>query len=377
MEEIHLDIDYELLWRKVHGSISKEEEKLLANWLAKSSENQAYFDWVKDQNNGNIGLVKDSDTSVGWANMDRFITTHRRKKNRAIIGVAASVILAISFIYILVFQEPVDQVPKMLTANIESGSSQAFLVTSEGTIGLSDQNQDASSSQYSISKNGISYGDEDTKENEVHILKVPKGGEYQVVLSDGTKVWLNADTELKYPVSFQQSSRIVELKGEAYFEVAKDPNRPFEVHSDGHNVTVLGTQFNLSCYESKPVVTTLVEGSVSLADQYTENEVMLKPGEQASYISVVDSWKVEEVDVELYTAWKEGYYYFKKETLEDILETLARWYDVEFEFRNKKDAGIPFTGKLKKYEDLNEFLKLLEKTNEVEFEIENRKVLVK
>ncbi len=377
MKEIHLDIDFELLWKKVYGGISKEEEKLLANWLAKSSENQAYYDWVKDQSNGNIGLVRDSDASVGWVNIKRIISRERRKKSRTVMAVAASVALMIFLsVYVLLFQKQPDQVSKMLSTNIESGSSQAFLVTSKETISLSNQDQNVSSSQYSISKNGIIY-DDDAKKNEVHILKVPKGGEYQVVLSDGTKVWLNADTELKYPVSFQQSRRIVELKGEAYFEVAKDLNRSFEVHSNGHNVTALGTQFNLSCYESKPILTTLVEGSVLLTDHYTEKGMMLKPGEQASYVNVLDSWKVEEVDVKLYIAWKEGYYYFKKETLGDILETLARWYNVEFEFRNKEDASIPFTGKLKKYKDLNEFLKLLEKTNEIEFEIENRKILVK
>lgn len=171
------------------------------------------------------------------------------------------------------------------------------------------------------------------------ILKAstPRGGTYQIVLSDGTKVWLNASSELKFPASFNQTKqRSVELSGEAYFEVAKNKMKPFMVRSNGQEIEVLGTHFNVNSYlDEKVTKTTLLEGAIKLSQLKRDNPAsyVLRPGQQAVAGNTVVIRNVDAMDV---IDWKNGMFIFNKESLESIMRKLSRWYDVDVVFEDEK-----------------------------------------
>lgn len=181
-------------------------------------------------------------------------------------------------------------------------------------------------------------------------LEVPRGGEYDLVLEDGTRVWLNADSRLKYPVVFPGSERRVMLEGEAYFEVARDTNRPFLVETGVQSLRVLGTAFNVCAYPDEPdIYTTLVHGSVALSTGGQGHECVLVPGEQAVCHVHNGSFTVGKVDVSQVAAWKKGLFVFENQNLEQIMLKLARWYNVTVFFRNEAAKTIEFRGNLPKY----------------------------
>jgi ferric-dicitrate binding protein FerR (iron transport regulator) len=196
------------------------------------------------------------------------------------------------------------------------------------------------------------------------LLEVPRGGEYHLTLADGTGVWLNSDTRLRFPFPFAARAREVYLEGEAYFEVRRDEERPFIVRTGAGAVNVLGTSFNISAYpENSDMVTTLVEGSVEVA--VAGSLTRLVPGQQAAWRR--GEITVREVDVASCTSWIKGVFEFEDTSLREILTYLARWYNVSFEFAGEEVAGLRFTGGAKKYLPLEEFLTVIERSCEVKF----------
>ena len=194
-------------------------------------------------------------------------------------------------------------------------------------------------------------------------ITVPRGGEYQLTLSDGTRVWLNAETELKYPVAFVGEGREVMLKGEAYFEVAKNVSRPFVVKTEQLDIKVLGTSFNMKSYPSETQQVTLVQGKVEVrVGNYSRK---LQPGEQLNYSS--EGPEIRNVDVKAYTAWKDRRFVFNDDLLEEVIHKLGRWYDVEFFLRDAEVRKIRFTGNLPKYRNLDQVLNKLELTTHIRF----------
>ncbi|HEY6900894.1 MAG TPA: FecR domain-containing protein, partial [Puia sp.] len=195
---------------------------------------------------------------------------------------------------------------------------------------------------------------------------------HKLVLSDGTQVWLNAQTTLTYPVSFTGKERVVKLTGEAYFEVAHDGTKPFKVVSNGQEVQVLGTSFDIKAYADEPVVqTTLLTGSVKLSA--SNNYVLLKPGQQAVLENNKD-FSVNEVEPSESIAWKNGYFLFKNEGIESVMRTIARWYNVDVSYEGdvkKRRLG----GTVSRYQNLDDLLKTIELTKSVKFKIEGRKVI--
>ncbi|WP_426791154.1 FecR family protein [Sphingobacterium sp. WOUb80] len=212
---------------------------------------------------------------------------------------------------------------------------------------------------------------------------IPRGGTYKIILADGTRVWLNADTRLKYQFNKQKQVRELELDGEAYFEVAhqnigEGEQRkavPFLVRTAGYTVKVHGTSFNVTAYRGEPSRTTLVEGSVEVDVPNKQEQHFLKPNQQA----IVSSNRVAIIDVESssYTSWKEGTFNFSGEDLEGILRQAARWYDVEVHFQRDELKQLKFEGIVPRYEDLEGLLKALEKAGDIKFEIKERELLVK
>lgn len=207
----------------------------------------------------------------------------------------------------------------------------------------------------------------------LNTIVIPRGGKYQVKLPDGSWVWLNSESTLVFPATFSGNERLVELKGEAYFEVAKNKEKPFRVETNSMNIEVLGTHFNISAYGiSNLAKTTLLEGSVRLRDKLN-GTVVLKPGEQG--VATANGIGVSNVKVQEVIAWKNGYFVFRDNTIQEIMAQLARWYDVDVEYRGKANVNS-FGGIYSKNKELPELLKSLELTGLVHFKIEGRRIIV-
>lgn len=208
-------------------------------------------------------------------------------------------------------------------------------------------------------------------------LVVPRGGEYDIILEDGTHVWLNAESRLKYPAVFTGKERRVYLEGEGYFDVARDTAKPFFVETREQSVRVLGTAFNIYAYTSERVnYATLVRGQVLVEDKRTGADRVLRPGEQVCLNATDGGAVVREVDVRKEIAWKDGLFVFNGQTLEQIMRKLARWYNITVFYRNEEAKDMLFKGNLPRYSDFRTVLSVLEKSSNVKFSVQDRVVMI-
>jgi len=206
-------------------------------------------------------------------------------------------------------------------------------------------------------------------------LETSRGEQYQVVLPDGSHVWLNAASSLKYPVVFSGKERVVELTGEAYFEVAHNKAMPFKVKTQQQEVEVLGTHFNVNAYnDENTTATTLMEGSVKVTSVAHHKNILIKPGQQSTVNS--KGMQVQQVDTDEAIAWKNGYFLFNNESLESIMRKISRWYNVEVVYKSDAPRSMVFSGTVSKYKNVSQVLKTLELTNSVHFRIDNSKITV-
>lgn len=266
------------------------------------------------------------------------------------------------------------------------GSNTAVLMLDDGSVVMLDS---ATNGRF-INKNGVVVSKQDSllRYNSSYDaspvmaynkIVTPRKGTFQLELSDGTRVWLNASSSLRFPVAFSESEREVEITGEVYMEVAQMKNKPFRVKVSGSTgpvlVDVLGTSLNIKAYGDEPEMkTTLIEGAVRVTSG--KSAVLLKPGQQAVLPSTASELNVRAVDSEKVVAWKNGLFDFDNEKLEDILRQLSRWYDVEIASEVPEKA---YTGAIRRSVNISEVLKMLEATSKkVEFEItDNRKIIIK
>lgn len=210
-------------------------------------------------------------------------------------------------------------------------------------------------------------------DNSFNTLSTPIGGQYNIILADGTKVYLNAVSSIKYPTQFNGDKRVVELEGEAYFEVAKNKNKPFIVKSNNQSIEVLGTHFNVHSYNNESVVkTTLLEGSVAVT--YKNQKAILKPGQQSNVSDNFSKIKVKEVDPEEAVAWKNGRFKFDNADLKNVMRQLERWYGIKVEYRGNV-SDVRFNGGTFRNKNLSEVLKVLELSN-IKFKVEGKTVIV-
>ena len=207
-------------------------------------------------------------------------------------------------------------------------------------------------------------------------IVVPRGGEYKLELADGTLVWLNSDSELRYPVKFAGSQRDVWLKGEGYFEVSKNPEKPFRVVVDDMIVKVLGTSFNINAYKDRGnILTTLVSGKVDIQDMSGKSLVVMSPNQQVDFRHGKIS-SVEEVDITRFVSWIDGKFYFNDMTLENIMSQLQRWYDIEVFFVDEELKSYPFTGVIRRDFTAGQIFEIIEKTTRVKFNVRGKCVTV-
>lgn len=208
-------------------------------------------------------------------------------------------------------------------------------------------------------------------------IEIPKGGQYRIMLDDGTVVWLNAASYLRYPLQFTGAERRVELVGEGYFEVAHNTAKPFIVVTNKQEVQVLGTHFNINAYgDEDEIKTTLLEGSVKVTSRKGEKQSgqkYLKPGQQS--VLMDNDWSVMEVDAATQVDWKNGRFIFKDEALKSVMRKLARWYDIDVDYAETL-GELRFSGKISRTKTLKDVLRILTRTNDVTFKVKGRRVTV-
>ncbi|MCC8174378.1 MAG: FecR family protein, partial [Odoribacter sp.] len=273
--------------------------------------------------------------------------------------------------------------------DIVPGDKEAWLVMSTGQrIRLNDYKEEVieekKGAKIKLEDSKLDYSTLREREKETdslkeitHTLYTPKGGEYYIILEDGTQVWLNTETELTYPLVFGEEERKVFVKGEAYFEVEKDSKRPFVIVSEKATVKVLGTKFNVSSYQEDECNITLVEGKIEVFAIENEKSVILYPN-QNLHITTEGKVTVEkEVNVEEFVGWKAGYFSFTETTLENIFKKLERWYNMEVVYAQEHIKEYSFTAWFNRSYPFEKVINQLEQTNKVEFEIEGKKIIVK
>lgn len=205
-------------------------------------------------------------------------------------------------------------------------------------------------------------------------LNVPKGGEYSLILPDGSRVWLNSETTLRFPVQFAGGKRVVYLSGEAYFQVKKDTSAAFHVCTKQQKITVLGTTFNVSAYENDRFTeTTLIEGKVAV--EGGAERVVMKPSEQYILDKRSGVGELKEVETEFYTSWIDGKFYFTSFTFEEIVKKLERWYDFTMIYEEDDIRQMRFSGVINKHRPIEEMLRFLEKTTDIHFKISGKNIV--
>ena len=270
------------------------------------------------------------------------------------------------------------EIPKLLAgkpqATLQLASGKTVFLTSDSSRRLEPEygveiRQDSGVIKYQVAE--VQGG----KEEQYNMITVPRGGEFTLILSDGTQVWLNAETSLRYPVEFVWNERKVYLEGEAFFDVTHDKQKQFVVETEKAKVQVYGTAFNVYAYPNEyEVVATLVRGAIDLKERGSGNRIQLEPGEQGCLAG--GKLTKREVDVDMYIAWITGRMVFKSICLGDMLKHLARWYDVNIVFTEERLKEVSFTGEVKKYDDFTEVLDVIESTQVVRFRIEDRTIIV-
>lgn len=293
---------------------------------------------------------------------------------------------AVGYYFYLKTSRPSTQQSPMFASEIKPGGSKAKVKLDDGKIiDLETLKNDTIIylSGYAIRKNSagvLSYEVDDRLKQHAQIyntIVTPPNGEYNLILPDGTKIWVNSSSELRYPLNFSQERRIVELKGEAYFEVTRIKsdigNVPFTVKSGSQELQVLGTTFNVQSNQDK-IKTTLLEGSVKLS--YTNGKnYLLKPNQQASYDLSKEGISIREVDPFYITAWKNGSFAFDNASIREVMQLLSQWYTIEVEYLNNVE-DIHFTGTLSRYERIEKVLQAIEMTGSIRFRIEGRRITV-
>jgi hypothetical protein len=374
--------EYILLYEKfLSGGCSPDEEKRLMEY-------QDAFEIQEDVQNSKL---TDDDRLLRRAIYTRINESATPVKIRQIKPTwwwyaAAVLLVTLAFGKLLLKPEKPVQFTAIKKQNsskpIQPGKNTAILTLSNGmSIVLDDAKNGvlAKSGKTEIKKmkNGlIAYTGKDanTGAAALNTIATPRGGQYAVVLPDGTNVWLNSQSSLTYPVAFNSQERNVTLKGEAYFEVAKNKKHPFIVHTDNVNIKVLGTHFNVAAYaDDDEVKTTLLEGSVNLSKG--TSSAMLIPGQQGIVTTAEDKIITKTVNVNQAIAWKMGYFLFRENSIRDIMKQMARWYDVEVEYKGTPTSKT-FGGTYAKDKDINELLNGLELTGLVHFKIDGRRIIV-
>jgi ferric-dicitrate binding protein FerR (iron transport regulator) len=372
----------DLIQKFFEGKITTEEKKRLDDWYHSLSSSEVEF--VSDESEQHLG-------SRMKQRLDSMRKTDRRVVSPAMLVVmraaAAVLLLLVSIIaYRTLFtdktQEKYSSVTHKPEADILPGRDRAILTLGNGaTINLdTTSNQslgiDGGIKIIKVGDGQVEYQPDAVQNNPATVyntITTPRGGQYNIALADGTKVWLNASSSVRFPVKFNDNIREVEMTGEVYFEVAHNPAKPFRVKVKDTYINVLGTHFNVMAYDNEPGInTTLLQGSVRV--EHDKSSRIISPG-QAAMVGALGSIRViKDADVEEAVAWKNGYFLFNGSDIKSIMHQVERWYDADVKYEG--EVKLHFTGQVSRNVKVSELLRKLELTNEVHFKIEGKKITV-
>lgn len=367
-------------------TLTPEEEAEFRRWLSASVANRVLLDRIRDERIllNKIRFAERNDKRKGWGNIQKKI----RKRPNVFVRFMryAAVLVAIVLVSVTVYQvvdyqkEDDDKLFVQEYPMPMKGGYKAYLELTTGErLVLDTLNKVIARVEGAMIKTEnagtvIIDGqktDSVMEKSEYNRLVIPRGGEYKIVLADGSQVWINSQSVLEFPAYFVKGERRVRLKGEAYFEVSKDVEKPFIVEVENKEIRVLGTSFNVNDYDGK-FVTTLVTGKVDV--RVGDENYILDPSMQ---ICVENGNTVlNKVNTNEFTAWKDGLFVFKKQKLQDVLDILSRWYDIDVFYQNADLKELHFTGTIERHNDIAEVVKFLEKTDMVNFTINGKTLVV-
>lgn len=371
----------ELFKKYVDKTITEEEYAELFVYIRNPETKEQVLAFM-DEHNKKVqsdALVHE----VDWDGMYANITNPKKSDGHKRMPIwkyaaAAAVLLVAGFTLYYTVQKSAEVKPLAYYNDIKPGGDKATLTLADGSqIVLDNRNTGQVATEGAISietdaKGQIVYlvkGNSETESQKINTLSTPAGGKFSVVLSDGSKVWLNATSSIKFPAAFAKDARRVEVKGEAYFEIEKDSSRPFYVKNGSSEIKVLGTHFNVMAYPDEyRSELTLLEGAV----QFTKsgNSELLKPGKQILYTESSTETKQRDANIEEVMAWKNDLFVFNNTNIDEIMKELMRWYDVKIKYEGEK-PDISFTGVIPRNANVSKVLKALELTGDVVFGIEN------
>lgn len=370
------------------GSLTPEERARLDEWRKESPEHESLFRRICDETyrEQHEARMQEYPPEAGWKEVERRIKRMNfRRKCLAVLRYAA--ILATPVVVGMLAYRSVPQAPSadsrlaVVVQAIMPGEAKAILTLDDGETLLLDkhtgrQQARLTGGQVQVDSTTLSYQAVRHKREQAvpayNKVEIPQGGEYTLVLNDGTRVHLNSLSSLRFPVAFGAGRREVELTGEAYFEVSKS-GQPFVVHTRGMRIEVLGTVFNVSAYPDEEYRTTLVSGSVKVKAEGGES-LVLKPSQQALWVPGGGGMQVRTVETAFYTSWVKGKINFKDRRLEDIMKTLARWYNIEVNYADESLKDKRFGCYVNRYEEIAPFLELLEATGNVRAGIQGKTI---
>ncbi len=380
-----------LIFKVIMGRATQDECGRLNTWRKELPENELLYRKLTDNLNikSEYSRLKMIDPESAMNNMKARIASDKLNQFKRIIPrLSAAAAILIFFISALVMLDGTiynffGSGSKGNEQQIKHGEVKAVLTLGNGkSIALDDTKAVIKEGSTLISKsdNGsLSYKGIELKQQEklkFNDLQIPRGGEFSIVLEDGTKVWLNAESKLRYPVAFVGDERKVYLEGEAYFKVAKG-SKPFLVDVQGQVVKVYGTEFNISAYPSGVMVyTTLIEGKVSVQAINGENNIILEPGTQSVFNKNSLEIALREVNTEEVVSWRTGMIVFEYQTFDQIMQTLSRWYDFEYQYTGKDVSDLQYKGKIPRYGDFNEVLRVLEECGGVKLNVKGKMVTI-
>ncbi|SEN96748.1 FecR family protein [bacterium A37T11] len=356
-----------LVRRYLKGDCTAEERALVESWnndYFARQKAEALADWDYDQIKHDVFKKIIAQKDQPLSKKPRPLYTNRWVQVAAILLIACG----ITFYY---YKQNTKQ------TGFQPGSNRAVLTLADGRKISLDS-----------AKAGIQINDEDIKYNDGTAIKAkaivnstmltlstPKGGQYQIILEDGTKVWLNAQSTITYPSRFSGDTRTVSLEGEAYFEIKEDKSKPFNVISKNQEISVLGTSFNVEAYaENKTIQTTLTSGSVLVANLQGKS-ITLVPGEQST-LQENGGLTKQQADLDEAISWKNGEFVFTKEPVQAVLRKLARWYNFEVSYAEQIPDSETFSGTLSRYDNVAILLDMMQQVGDIRFEVNGRNVKV-
>lgn len=373
-------MEFKLIIKKLNNTLTEKESIIFSEWYNGSNLHRDYFKKVKLSYDNQLPPL---DIEKSWQKLEKQIKSSSQKNNNYLkYAIAASIILFVSLSFFFKNEDPNhSSAPVIVNNNIKIGTDKATLTLENGTNVTLEKGQNYTTNNITSNGEEIIYQSPSATKKEIafNYLTIPRGGQYYVKLEDGTQVWLNSESKLKYPVNFIDGSpRQVELVyGEAYFDVSpstKHQGDEFIVKHHQQNVKVLGTEFNIKAYnDESEVYTTLVEGKVAIANSI--KSMVLKPNEQSITKTYSDEINIIPADVYAVTSWRKGIFSFDNMELEKIMKVLARWYDFDIVFVNSNLKKTQFTGVLRKHQNIEEILETIRIVNNIAYEINDNTVI--